>query len=204
MQNGDSEGLATLQLSELYIETGRVADGMQMLECNVEAAMQVRAAVSASGVCARCSPALPPSLPPSLLPSSCQLAERGAALHPEPAVHATSRDIVAAHCLLPIFSLPLLLPSPPPPSSCEAQVQQRRHVAAGAAAVREGELRSLTSSFTPSFPHPSDSRVCDSPGPHPRHDGWRRRKVQGRRHGPATRGVCLPSLLSSSSHAAAM
>jgi hypothetical protein len=41
VQNGDSEGLATLQLSELYIDTGRVADGMQMLECSVENAMQV-------------------------------------------------------------------------------------------------------------------------------------------------------------------
>jgi hypothetical protein len=41
VQNGDSEGLAICQLSELYIETGRVMDGIQMLECNVEHVMQV-------------------------------------------------------------------------------------------------------------------------------------------------------------------
>jgi hypothetical protein len=41
VQNGDSEGLAICQLSELYIETGRVMDGIQMLECNVQHVMQV-------------------------------------------------------------------------------------------------------------------------------------------------------------------
>lgn len=59
VQNGDSEGLAICQLSELYIETGRVIDGIQMLECNVQHVMQVHpqrwsAALRVAHVMRRC------------------------------------------------------------------------------------------------------------------------------------------------------
>ena len=51
VQNGDSEGLAICQLSELYIETGRVMDGVRMLECNVEQVLHVRRGCSAPVPC---------------------------------------------------------------------------------------------------------------------------------------------------------
>lgn len=87
VQNGDSEGLAMCQLSELYIETGRVMDGMRMLECNVELVMQVTRSRSARWCRA-------------LLRSA---AESGAALPPEPAVHVAPRYAVIAR---PRASLP--------------------------------------------------------------------------------------------------
>ncbi len=79
VQNGDSEGLAVCQLSELYIETGRVTDGMRMLECSVEQVLQVRAATAC--VC-------------GVWPTPA--AEPGAAFAPEPAVHAAPCNTVTA------------------------------------------------------------------------------------------------------------
>ena len=63
VQNGDSEGLAVCQLSELYIEAGRVTDGMRMLECNVEHVMQVPSGSAAGHVCCAHAPCRTRSCP---------------------------------------------------------------------------------------------------------------------------------------------
>jgi hypothetical protein len=124
VQNGDSEGLATLQLSELYIETGRVMDGIQMLECNVENVMQV----TRRKFCSHSWNAL--------LTPACRTRK-----------HLPLRTCSACsalpHCSRPppfaqSFSL-LLLHTPSLPrlllNWCNAQVRQRWHVAQSAAAV---------------------------------------------------------------------
>jgi hypothetical protein len=103
VQNGDSEGLAICQLSELYIETGRVMDGIQMLECNVQHVMQV--APQRSSVACR----------------SCAAAEPRAALSPKSAVHDAPCDTVCDPFLVS-FSPRCRLPHPPPahPVRCAA------------------------------------------------------------------------------------
>jgi len=111
VQNGDSEGLAICQLSELNIETGRVMDGIQMLECNVQHVMQV--APQRSTVACR----------------SCAAAEPRAASR-KSAVHDAPCDTVCDPFL--VFLSPRCRPLLTP---CAAQLRQGRPVAQGAAAL---------------------------------------------------------------------
>ena len=122
VQNGDSEGLATLQLSELYIETGRVMDGIQMLECNVENVMQVARFCSHS-VNAPLTPAcrIRKHLPLRTC-SACSASPHCS----RPPPFAQSSSLLLLHAP----SLPCLLLN-----SCNAQVRQRWYVAQSAAAV---------------------------------------------------------------------